>query len=426
MTFADDMHADCKKDVAQLRLQLEAASRELEETKNVARNLLDSLKEEQDVLARAKAKDETLLSSIGDGLIAVDKDGVITLVNPSACAMLGVKEEEVIGNKIYDILPVAYENGTPIPREERLIYRAIATRQMVVNDPSQITCFLRKDGTRFPSSITATPILFKDELVGAIESFRDITHEREIDRVKSEFVSLASHQLRTPLSTINWYAEMLVAGDAGVLTDEQKKYVEEIYKGNQRMVELVNALLNVSRLELGTFVIDPEPTDVIAIAKDVVQELEPKIFERKMDMKESYAADVPSMKVDPNLMRIVFQNLVSNAVKYTPPEGHVTLAVESVDGPEGSKRLQITVSDNGFGIPKDAQAKIFTKLYRADNVRIRETDGTGLGLYIVKSILDQTGGGISFVSEENKGTIFTAFLPLEGMRKREGTKALGS
>ncbi len=125
-------------------------------------------------------------------------------------------------------------------------------------------------------------------------------------------------------------------------------------------------------------------------------------------------------------MRIIFQNLVSNAVKYTPPEGHVTLRVESVMGEKGDKRLQIVVSDTGYGIPKDAVGKIFTKLYRADNVRTKETDGTGLGLYIVKSILEQAGGGVSFTSEENKGTTFTAFLPLEGMRKKEGTKSLGS
>src|SRR3989338_8632212 len=118
----------------------------------------------------------------------------------------------------------------------------------------------------------ATPVVLNKKVIGTIKIFRDITYEREIDKAKTEFVSLASHQLRTPLSTVNWYAEMLLAGDAGELNPNQKKYLDEVYRSNQRMVELVNALLDVASLELGTFVIEPELTDICKLTKHAIAE----------------------------------------------------------------------------------------------------------------------------------------------------------
>ncbi|MES2437073.1 MAG: ATP-binding protein [Patescibacteria group bacterium] len=248
---------------------------------------------------------------------------------------------------------------------------------------------------------------------------QNITKEREIDRAKTEFVSLASHQLRTPLSTINWYAEMLLAGDAGKLTPDQTQYIQEIYTGNQRMVELVNALLNVSRIDLGTFAVEPEPTDITKISESLLTELIPMIKTREVMVDKKYAENIPLISLDPKLIRIVLQNLLTNAIKYTPPKGNVTIDISN-----NKSSLQIKVADTGYGIPKAQQSKIFSKLFRADNVREKETDGTGLGLYIVKSIIEQSGGKISFKSEENKGTVFTVTLPLKGMKKKEGVKGL--
>ena len=130
----------------------------------------------------------------------------------------------------------------------------------------------RKDKTNFPMAIMATPVVLDGKVIGTIKIFRDITNEREIDKAKTEFVSLASHQLRTPLSAVNWYAEMLLEGDAGDLNVTQKKYLDEVYRSNQRMVELVNALLDVSSIELGTFLIEPESTDICRLAKNVIHE----------------------------------------------------------------------------------------------------------------------------------------------------------
>lgn len=259
----------------------------------------------------------------------------------------------------------------------------------------------------------------------------DITHDKEVDKAKSEFVSLASHQLRTPLSSINWYAEMLIAGDAGPLTEDQKKYLDEIYKGNQRMVDLVNSLLNVSRLELGTFIVEPEQTNVIALAKSVMEEQMPQLTKKKQQLSANLSDDVPSMYVDPKLLRMVLQNLLSNSIKYTNEEGRIEVDM-NLD--EERKNLKIKVADTGMGIPKQQQSKVFSKLFRADNVRETDTEGTGLGLYIVKQVIEHSGGTVTFNSpyvldidgakKEVQGTAFYITLPLSGMKARKGTKSI--
>ncbi len=247
----------------------------------------------------------------------------------------------------------------------------------------------------------------------------DITKEKEIDQAKTEFVSLASHQLRTPLSTIGWYSEMLLAEDVGKLNAEQKSYLEEVYKGNQRMVGLVNALLNVSRIDLGTFAVEPKPTDLREVATIHIKELTPQIEAKKIIFKQDFVADLPIINVDPKLMGIIFQNLLSNAVKYTPEGGTVTCSLTVKN-----KDILIAVGDTGYGIPTAQQDKIFTKLFRADNVRRKETEGTGLGLYIVKAIVDQSAGKTWFESVEDKGTTFYVSLPLKGMKSKQGNKEL--
>jgi len=257
------------------------------------------------------------------------------------------------------------------------------------------------------------------KVIGCVVVFRDITKERMIDKAKSEFVSLASHQLRTPLSAVNWYAEMLLNGDAGKINENQRKYLEEIYHGNQRMVALVNSLLNVSRIELGTLAINIKPTNLTKLANSVLTELRPKIKNKKLKVTKKYDSRLPKIKVDPKLMRIVFQNLLSNAVKYTPLGGKVRLNIT-----KRQSAILITVADTGYGIPKNQQAKVFTKLFRGDNVRTKQTEGTGLGLYIVKAVVKEAGGKIWFKSQENKGTTFYVTLPLKGMKAKKGTKSL--
>jgi len=185
------------------------------------------------------------------------------------------------------------------------------------------------------------------------------------------------------------------------------------------MVELVNALLNVSRLELGTFTIEPKPTNITEILQSLIKEMQEQIKKKNLKIIESYDLKVPKISVDSKLMRIVLQNLISNAVKYTPEKGKVEISLTTKE-----PSVLIKVADTGYGIPKAQQSHIFEKLFRADNIREKDTEGTGLGLYLVKAIIDQSGGKVWFESIENKGSTFFVSIPLVGMKKKGGTKAL--
>ncbi|NQU77890.1 PAS domain-containing protein [Candidatus Falkowbacteria bacterium] len=379
-------------------------------------NILEDIKEEKDKVSREKEKVDTILYSIGDGVFVIDADYKIVLLNQVTAAISGFNVEESIGKKYNEILKFVFEESKKT--NDKFIKDVFKTGK--VQGMSGHTLLITKNGKEVPVADSAAPLKDKDgKVTGVVVVFRDITHEREVDRAKTEFVSLASHQLRTPLTSINWYAEMLLSGDAGKLSDEQKQFLDEIYEGNKRMVDLVNALLNVSRIELGTFTVEPEPTDFNKVAESVLDELKPTIQKKNLQVKVDYGKDLPKINADPKLIRIVFQNLLSNAVKYTLDRGQVSLGIRKQD-----RNVLITVGDTGMGIPKNQHDKIFSKLFRADNAKSTDVEGTGLGLYLVKSIVDAAKGKVWFESEEDKGTTFYASIPLTGMEKKEGTKKL--
>ncbi len=355
-----------------------------------------------------------LFESIGDGIIGTNLDGKIILINQSAQTMLGRHSESLVGRALLDILPITDEKGNLIPDKEHPVRITLTTGIPTTTTTTGPTYnYVRKDKTKFPVANIVSPVVIDGKTVGTIEVFRDITKEKEIDKAKTEFVSLASHQLRTPLSTVNWYSEMLLTGDVGEISGEQKTYLEEIYKGNQRMVDLVNTLLDVSRIELGTFDGESQPTNIVSLVESVMEEYKLQIDEKKLKLKCVLATHVPLIQVDPKLIRMVIQNLLSNSVKYTQDRGRISVVLSLDD----NKNVIINISDTGYGIPKDQQGKIFTKLFRADNVVEKDTEGTGLGLYIAKSIVDQAGGRLWFESEEDKGTTFHLLLPIGKAKK---------
>jgi signal transduction histidine kinase len=248
--------------------------------------------------------------------------------------------------------------------------------------------------------------------VGVIIVFRDIRREKEIDRAKSEFVSLASHQLRTPLTAIKLFSEMLMSGGAGSLTDEQKQILRNIEKSNRKMVELVDDLLNISRLESQKLKVSLTEFDLVSFVKGILEssEITSIVKGKKLD----FVTNQTTLPVftDANLLTQVISNLVSNAIKYSKPQtSKHTSKIEVFVDQVNEKHYCLAVKDNGIGIPKHAQKKIFTKLYRADNAIKISTDGNGLGLYMCKMMLDSIGGKIWFESEEGKGTTFYVQIP---------------
>jgi len=256
--------------------------------------------------------------------------------------------------------------------------------------------------------ITLSPVLLEDEFLGVVEVFHDISKETDIDRAKTEFASLASHQLKTPLTAMCWYTEMLMADRAGKISKKAHRYVKKIFANNQRMVALVDALLNVSRIEMGTMAVIPKQIQLIEIIDSVLEELSQQIQGDKLRIEKNYPQQSPTINIDPQLIRIVFQNLLSNAVKYSFEGGIVSISISTPD----NDHVFMTISDRGCGIPEDQQSHIFTKLFRAYNAIEKNPDGSGLGLYIVKALIEQSKGRIWFESVENNGTNFYVSLPL--------------
>jgi len=362
-------------------------------------------------------KDEALLASIGEGMIATDKNERMIMINTQGEALLGYQKVALVGKKLSKAIRLEDEKGEALSEAGRPSSIALATGSKAV---SSAYYYVRKNGSRFPAMITAAPVIHRDKTIGVVMVFRDITQEKQIDKAKSEFVSLASHQLKTPLVNINWYSEMLLDEDAGKLKPKQKAYLEKVYASSRRMVELVNALLNVSRIEMGTFSIDTRPVRLDEIMAGVIDELMPYVLRGNINIEEKFGKDVTAMMGDEKLLRMVFANLLSNAIKYTPPKGKITIAIQRTD--EG--KFVVSLSDTGYGIPKHQQNKIFTKLFRADNAKEKVTDGTGLGLYIVKSIVENSGGHIAFESEENNGSSFVVTFPSFGMTRKRGSRRL--
>jgi len=217
----------------------------------------------------------------------------------------------------------------------------------------------------------------------------------------------------------------------GLLSDEQKKYLNEVAIGNQRMVELVNALLNVSRLDLGTFLVEPEPVNLSEMIKSVIDEMKPGILQRNLKVEESHDENLPEIQADKKLLRMVLQNLLSNAVKYTPQDGGIKMSASIIFKDKifggvtmSADSIGIIVSDTGMGIPPEQKDRIFTKMFRADNAREAETEGTGLGLYIIKSVIEKSGGSVWFETEIGKGTTFYVTFELPGMREKVGSRKL--
>jgi len=406
-----ELYKNLDNKVKEKTSQLSDKVNEIEKSKSAILNLLEDTEEAKRHIAKEKDKMDTILHSIGDGVFVMDKNLKIILINKVAAKMAGYEMEEILGTKYSDKMKFISEDTGEV--NDQFINKAIETK--TVQEMSNHTILVDKNGNKTQVADSIAPLLDKEGMViGCVMVFRDITKEREIDKAKTEFVSLASHQLRTPLSSISWNAEMLLAGDAGKLTDEQRKYLDDIYEGNQRMVELINSLLNLSRLEMGTFVVLPEPTDVVALAQSVILEQKPQINDKGLVMKTQFSPDTPLLTIDSKLLRMVFQNLVSNAVKYTDKGDTISFTIL-----HDKENLAIEVSDNGWGIPKDQQDRIFTKLFRADNSGKHYTEGTGLGLYIVKLMVEHSGGAIHFQSEENKGTTFFITFPLEAVAQKK-------
>lgn len=347
---------------------------------------------------------EALFNSIGEGAITTDAFGVITRVNPIACKLLGFTEKEMLGQVFVKKIVATNLDDQIINLIDRPISKAFLSGEPV----SQKMYYRTSEGKNLPVAITVSPVFLGDKPLGAIEVFRDITREHEIDRMKSEFISLASHQLRTPLSAIKTYTHMLYDGFMGDVNSSQKKSLSTIIGATDRMNELISTLLNVTRIEGGTIAITKKQVDVNKIASEVIDELALNSATKSISVTLVTEPEKDNkIRTDMLIFKEILSNLVSNSIKYTPDGGSVRIKIKRRE-----QDVYFSIKDNGWGIPKSNQDQIFTKFFRAQNIVKQETTGTGLGLYLVKGLVEALGGKIWFKSQEHKGTTFYFTLPI--------------
>lgn len=232
---------------------------------------------------------------------------------------------------------------------------------------------------------------------------------RTLDQMKTDFVSVVTHQLRTPLSAIRWTISMLLNGDFGRLTDEQRTFLMKAYESNNRMINIIRDMVLVDHIESGKLATSSYLTTSLPdLLENLLVELQPLAKDKRVEIIfKRPDQPYPPAHIDPANLRAVLQNLIENAVKYTPAGGSVTIAC----GVDSSGALSLSVVDTGIGIPKEEQQRIFTRFFRASNAQKKETDGSGLGLFIAKKILQKYQGDIRFESKEGSGTAFHVTLP---------------
>lgn len=409
----EDLYKNLEKKVADKTFELNNQVNKLEQSKIATLNLLEDVEEEKnksDKLAKDLEKFKQAVANASDHIIITDSEGIILYANKAVEKITGFSIEDIIGKKAGilklwgGLMPkMVYKKFWDIIKIKKNIYIGEFNNK-------------RKNGENYVTEAHVSPILDENNKVQFFVGIeRDITKAKEVDRMKTEFISLASHQLRTPLSAMKWFTEMLLAGDMGKLNKEQNEAINNIEQSNQRMIELVNSLLNISRIESGRIIIDPKPTNIGELLKNTVKALKNKIDEKKITLSISIHPKLPLINLDEKLIREVYSNLLTNAIKYTPEEGEINIFISKKDN-----NIISQIQDSGYGIPKNQQSKIFEKFFRADNITKIITDGNGLGLYLIKSILESSNGKIWFESEENKGTTFWFSLPISGMIAKEG------
>jgi two-component system, OmpR family, phosphate regulon sensor histidine kinase PhoR len=380
-----------------------AKAREGSVAKNMKKfqKLLDKSEYEK-IIGRA------MITNLDEGIAFINKDEVISIVNNTAKSMLNYKrKDDIYSEKYTNYLIFIDEKKNKIPKDKDPIKFAFSKKEPAHLRVTDNIEMVRRDGSSFPVISSTSPVIINKKFKGVVVIFRDASTEKKINEIKSDFISIASHQLRTPVAVSTLESEMLLSGHYGELNKEQRKAVYSILRYNKKMTYLLDVFMSVSKIELDRFQIKPRPIDLRLLLDDIINDLIYKVKKKKITLKKQYDVNIPIVDMDPELSRIIFQNLIANAINYTPNKGRITIGLEKLE-----ESLVFKVSDTGFGIPDKDQVRLFTKLYRSEKAQNLNSEGSGLGLYITKSVIEKAGYKIWFESEENKGTNFFVEIPL--------------
>lgn len=350
--------------------------------------------EVQRKLKQGKERILTVIDSFHDGVLIFDKEDNLFLINPQAELIFEEEEKEVIGKTVSKLVNIP--NFKPVlnllrKKEEKVFKKELQMKKNLILEA------------------TITPLIKDNEKTGTLIVLHDITREKTIERIKSEFVTLSAHQLRTPLSAIKWSLKMLLDGDLGNLTKEQHDFLEKTYRSNERMISLINDLLNITRIEEGRHIYQFLFCDFVEITRSVINNYKEVMEKKKIQFEfKKPTKKLPKILADGEKIKLAIENLFNNAIKYTFSGGKIVISINLL-----KKEVEFKIEDTGVGIPKDEQPRVFTKFFRGVNAIRMETEGSGLGLFVTKNIIEAHGGKIGFKSEEGKGSTFYFTLPLK-------------
>lgn len=357
-----------------------------------SQNALETARDEAE---SEKNKTIAALANFPDGLILLDKDDRIIFINPEAQKILEIDEEYAIGKNI------ARVNSS----RSRSLLEALGGDIKVDNEIHEFS--IDKPNKR-SFNLKVAPILRGEGIIGFLVVLIDITREKEVDVMKSQFVSIAAHQLRTPLTGIKWSFLALLEKETGALSGDQKRIIEDGLTAINHTIVLINDLLNVAHIEEGKFGFNFQTVELKPLVEESFRRFEPFANEKGVKLSlELTKENIPELNIDREKIALSLDNLLDNAIKYTSPGGSVLIKLERQSG-----SVIIIVKDTGIGIPKKQLDRTFTKFFRAENALLFQTSGSGLGLYMTKNIIERHGGTVEMTSIENKGTTLTITLPL--------------
>lgn len=334
--------------------------------------------------------------------IIIETKGTIQETNPAAINLLKGEKSTMAGLNFFDLIQTDSKTDAAVLKSKVEVGLTINDVEVSLNTVSGETVWVTLSMYEYRNS--------GQRLVSLV----DITEQKHIDAAKSEFVALATHQLRTPIAAIRWNVELLHKKMQDTETPEQTKYLTKIERNVLRMISLINDFLNVSKLEMGTYAAEEMDINLTEFFSGIVDEFSEKITEKQIVLNRLDTPPHATIKTDSRLFHIIVSNLVSNAVKYLKPSGALTLSYE-IKG----EQVEIVVADNGIGIPESEIPQLFKKFFRASNAQSHQTQGTGLGLYVVKQSAELLGGNITVESAENQGARFVVTIPVTVVSLKE-------
>jgi PAS domain S-box-containing protein len=361
------------------------------------------LRKEQEDASRSQA----ILEAVADGVLVTGTDNRITFINSSTERILGLDESLVLGNTI-DVFSGFFGKASNMWMETIRIWSENPASYHAGDTYAEQ---LELENERI-ALVHLAPVILQKDFLGTVSIFRDITHEVEVDRLKSEFVATVSHELRTPMTAIKGYIDILMMGAAGALNENQTHFLDIVGNNIERLNILVNDLLDISRIESGRVSLSRQPIDLREVAEDVIAEVLRRSQEENKPMALSLDAPkrLPTVMGDTERVRQIIGNLVDNAYNYTPENGTIRVGIHAENG-----EVQIDIQDNGVGIALEDQARIFERFYRGEHPLVLSTPGTGLGLPIVRQLVEMHKGRIWMNSTgvPGEGSTFSFTLPLQ-------------